>query len=352
MKVSTLATLLSLPLAIFAFSIILPSTAVRTGYKTLDGEKPLVIAHRGASGYRPEHTLAAYELAIAQGADYIEPDLVLTKDSVLVARHDRYLSDSTNVASIPKFADRRRKDRTSFDTEDRLDWWVEDFTLAEIKELRAIQTRDRDASHDGLYEIPTFQEVIDLVKAKEAELGRAIGLYPETKDPEILAGKGLDFIPPLKAILNENNLNREDAPIYVQSFHDRILRVLDGDPAFKVKLVQLVWQGRDRGWEDTSAQPNYPLAQIAQYADGVGAYKRLILPQGRQPSNFIKEAHALGLEVHAWTFRDDSLPDWVAFEDGEEEIQYYLDRGLDGFFTDFPDTGVRSVQNLSPVSEF
>ncbi|MGK7925031.1 MAG: glycerophosphodiester phosphodiesterase family protein [Spirulina sp.] len=350
MKIFTIATLLSLPLAIFAFSGSLPSPAMRGRYKTLSGEKPLVIAHRGASGYRPEHTLAAYELAIAQGADYIEPDLVLTKDGVLVARHDRYLSDSTNVAAIPKFADRQRMDRTSFDTEDRLDWWVEDFTLAEIKELRAIQTRDRDASYDGRYEIPTFQEIIDLVKAKEAELGQTIGLYPETKDPEILELKGLDYIPPLKAILNKNNLNREDAAIYVQSFHDKILRLLDGDPGFKVKLVQLVWQGRDRGWEDTSARPNYPLAQIAQYADGVGTYKRLILPESGQPSNFIKEAHALGLEVHAWTFRDDSLPDWVTFKDGEEEIKYYLNQGLDGFFTDFPDTGARSVQNLSPVS--
>ncbi|MBP0018367.1 MAG: glycerophosphodiester phosphodiesterase [Cyanobacteria bacterium SBLK] len=350
MKISTIATVLWLPLAIFAFSIGLPGSAVSTGYKTLSGEKPLVIAHRGASGYRPEHTLTAYELAIAQGADYVEPDLVLTKDCVLVARHDRYLSDSTNIASLAKFADRQRKDRTSFDTEDRLDWWVEDFTLAEIKELRAIQTRDRDSSYDGRYEIPTFQEVIDLVRAKEAELGRTIGLYPETKDPQILEAKGFDYIPPLKAVLNQNNLNREDAAIYVQSFHDKILRILDGDPGFNAKLVQLVWQGRQRGWEDTSARPNYPLAQIARYADGVGAYKRLILPEGRQPSTFIQEAHSLGLEVHAWTFRDDSLPDWVTFKDGEEEIQYYLNQGLDGFFTDFPDTGMRSVQNLSPVS--
>ncbi|MEM9537973.1 MAG: glycerophosphodiester phosphodiesterase family protein [Cyanobacteria bacterium P01_E01_bin.42] len=350
MKVSTIATLLSLPLAIFAFSTILPTSAVHTEYKTLSGEKPLVIAHRGASGYRPEHTLAAYELAIQQGADYVEPDLVLTKDRILVARHDRYLSDSTNIAEITKFADRQRRDRTSFDTEDRFDWWVEDFTLAELKELRAIQTRDRDPADDSRYEIPTFQEVIDLVKAKETELGHTIGLYPETKDPQILEAKGFDYIPPLKAILNENNLNRKDAAIYVQSFHDKILRILDGDPDFNVKLVQLVWQGHDRGWEDTSAEPNYPLAQIARYADGVGAYKRLILPEGRQSSTFIQEAHALGLEVHAWTFRDDSSPDWVTFDNGEAEIQHYLNQGLDGFFTDFPDTGVRSVQNLSSVS--
>jgi len=331
--------------AIAAIALSAHPSPSQTTYPTLRGTAPIVIAHRGASGYRPEHTLAAYELAIAQGADYIEPDLVLTRDRVLVARHDRYLSDSTDIAQHPEFADRRRLGRTSFDTEDRLDWWVEDFTLAELKTLRAVQTRDRDSAWDGQFAVPTFSEVIELVQAKERELGRTIGLYPETKDPEILDSVGLDYRAPLKAILNRYNLNRPDAAIYVQSFHDQILRDFRRDPEFRAPLVQLVWQGLERGWDDTSGQPNYPLEEIATYADGVGAYKRLINPNGRESTNFIRQAHELGLVVHAWTFRNDALPDWSDFPDGPAEIRFYLELGLDGFFTDFPDAGRQAVDS-------
>jgi glycerophosphoryl diester phosphodiesterase len=185
-------------------------------YPTLNGQAPIVIGHRGASGYRPEHTLAAYELAIQLGADYIEPDLVSTKDGVLIARHEPMLGATTDVASHPEFAGRLTT--RNVDGATITDWFASDFTLAEIKTLRAIQPRaSRDQSYNGLYEIPTLQEVIDLAKAKSATVGREIGIYPETKHPTFHDSQGLSLEEPLLATLSNAGWNSASAPVFIQS---------------------------------------------------------------------------------------------------------------------------------------
>lgn len=342
----------------------------RTAWATLSGEAPLIIAHRGASGYLPEHTLEAYALAIEQGADVIEPDLVFTKDSVLVARHDRYLSTTTNVAELPVFADRRRVNPDTND-DPRDDWWVEDFTLAELKTLRARQPFEgRSKEFDDQYLIPTFDEVLALVERKAKEAGRPVGVYPETKHPGFFASIGYDFERPLLTALQGFNAG----PVFIQSFEPEILKRLKGKTT--AKLVQLVYE------ETPGAGPNIPLEDIAKYADGVGAEKSLLLGANSLISEFELTAHDLGLFDHYWTFRDDVLNErfveivtatkpkkliscklWTAeplhCDDGnyepiaddeirspDFEIEFALGIGVDGVFTDFPDTAVRVRNNM------
>ncbi|MDZ7629217.1 MAG: glycerophosphodiester phosphodiesterase family protein [Parvularculaceae bacterium] len=237
-------------------------TAVR--WPTLDGKPPLIIAHRGSSGYLPEHTLEAYGLAIEQGADVIEPDLVFTKDGVLVARHDRYLSTTTNVADKPEFASRKRPNADP-SGEPREDWWVEDFTLAELKTLRARQPfPGRTKEHDDKFLIPTFDEVLAFVTTKAKEASRPVGVYPETKHPAYFASIGRDFEAPfLKALAGF-----DAGPVFIQSFEPEILKRLKGKTT--AKLVQLVFE------ETPGAGPNIPLEEIATYADGVGPAKALV----------------------------------------------------------------------------
>lgn len=287
--------------------------------------EPIVIAHRGASGYLPEHTLAAYEKAIDLGADFVEPDLVITKDGVLIARHDHYLSTTTNVADHEAFTDRRRV------VDGREDWFTEDFTLEEIKTLRARQAFEgRSTEHDGRFEIPTFQEVIDLVKAKREETRRNIGLYPETKVPGHFESLGFDFAELLLARLTKNDMT---SSVYIQSFEPGILRKLNEKT--DLPLVQLV---NPAGREQPN-EPNIPLEEIATYADGIGAFKVLLIDPRGGPSDVIRDAKALGLFIHAWTFRDDAYPrDY--FPSARAELTHFLYLGIDGFFTDFPDTGV------------
>ena len=308
---------LSIALVIAAFSAVVAAD-------------PLVIAHRGASGYLPEHTLEAYALAIDQGADYIEPDLVFTADGVLIARHDNYLSTTTDVAQRAAFAARKKQKG------DREDWFTEDFTLSEIKSLRAIQSfGGRSAGFDGQYQIPTFQEVIDLVRQKERETGREIGIYPETKLPSHFESLGFDFAGTVVAVLDANGLNRASSPVFIQSFEPEILRRLND--MTDVPLVMLVTP-RTR---DDVHTPNIPLEEIRQFADGVGASKILLMNQDGESSGFVEQAQALGLFVHAWTFRDDAYPE-ALFDNGADEIRQFLEIGMDGFFTDFPDTGVKA----------
>ncbi|MEX0645481.1 MAG: glycerophosphodiester phosphodiesterase family protein [Parvularculaceae bacterium] len=332
-------------------------------WPTLDGKPPLVIAHRGASGYFPEHTLEAYALAIDQGADVVEPDLVFTKDGVLVARHDRYLSTTTDVADHPEFADRRRANNDPDDAP-RDDWWVEDFTLAELKTLRARQPfPGRSKEFDGLYAIPTFAEMLALVSKKAKEAGRPVGVYPETKHPGFFASIGHDFEKPLLAALKDFDAG----PVFIQSFEPEILKRLKGKTT--AKLVQLVYE------KSQGAGPNIPLAEIATYADGVGPAKGLTAQSDGTLSSLIKDAHTLGLSVHPWTFRDDVSnvalkrmnelagaqvgvaidsegdtfvifdPNWLATvgipkETGLEFWSFFF-WGVDGVFTDFPDTAVK-----------
>lgn len=312
---------------------------------TLDGAPPLIIAHRGASGYRPEHTLAAYGLAIDQGADVIEPDLVFTKDGALVARHDRHLSTTTDVAARPEFAARKRPDAAPATGAARADWWVEDFTLEEIKSLRAVQPRGgRPKDFDGRYQIPTFAEILALAAEKSAAVGRPVGVYPETKHPDYFAAIGLDFEKPLIEALE----GFAAGPVFIQSFEPAILKRLKGRT--NARLVQLVYE------ESPGAGPNIPLTEITSYADGVGAERALLL----RP-DFVAEARRLGLFVHSWTYRvDDPSPSDDGYaaaqgalrgpltprERGQIEIERAFLIGADGVFTDFPDIGVAARDSL------
>lgn len=307
-------------MATFVFSACAGGAPGPEPYPTLSGDPPLIIAHRGASGDLPEHTIEAYTLAIQQGADFIEPDLVMTRDGVLIARHDRYLSTTTNVADRPEFADRKRPQETPSGT--REDWWAEDFTLAEIKTLKARQPYPgRSSAFDDLYSVPTFQDVVDLAVAS------GVGIYPETKAPSHHASIGLDMKAPLLSAMEGLQV-----PVYIQSFEAEILRELNEMTEFN--LVQLI-SGDPRA---ALAGQEPPLEEIGAYADGVGPSKILLWAAPGQPSDFVSRAHALGLPVHPWTFRDDNLPD--QFASPEAEIQAYWTMGVDGVFTDFPQTAV------------
>jgi glycerophosphoryl diester phosphodiesterase len=323
---------------------------------------PLVIAHRGASGYRPEHTLAAYELAARMGADYIEPDLVTTADGVLVARHEPEIGATTDVAGHLEFADRRTTKR--IDGLTCTGWFSEDFTLAELKTLRATeripQLRRGNAAYDGRFEVPTFAEVLELRERLSRELRREIGVYPETKNPTYFAGLGMPLEPPLVAALEETGLNGADAAVFVQSLETANLRALRGK--LRVRLVQLVDNvgapadliaAEDPG---TYADLTTPagLAEIATYAECVGPHKNLVItraPDGALsgPTALVADAHAAGLLVHAFTFRNENwfLPpalrsDGADADHGDAFADYeaFLRAGVDGVFSDNPDTAV------------
>jgi glycerophosphoryl diester phosphodiesterase len=338
-----------------------------------DGRKsPLVIAHRGASGYRPEHTLAAYELAIDLGADYVEPDLVLTKDGHLVARHDNVLGPTTDVADHPEFAGRRTtKSIDGVVVPD--DWFSEDFTLAELKTLRAVEripgTRPANAAYDGQFPVPTLTEVLELVHRKERATGRTIGVYPETKHPSYFAGVGLDMDAELVRVLDRHGYDKRSDAVFVQSFEVANLRRLDR--LTDVRLVQLLnssgqpWDVTAAGGTRTYADMATPagLREIARYADGVGPEKyRYIIPKDAtgnvvlaNATSFVADAHRAHLEVHPWTFRAENtfLPtnykrgtDPNALGDAVGEMRTFLATGIDGFFTDQPDVGVEAVAGM------
>jgi len=295
-------------------------------------QPPIVIAHRGASGHRPEHTLASYELAIELGADFIEPDLVITRDGVLIARHENEISETTDVSARPEFADRRRTRR--IDGAEVTGWFAEDFTLAEIKTLRARERLPfRDHSWDGRFEIPTFEEVLDLA------VRRGVGVYPETKHPSYFRRIGLPLEEPLLAALEARGWTDPDAPVFIQSFETANLRELRKQTG--VRLIQLL-EAEGHGL----ATPE-ELAWIATYADGIGPDKRLIVPKGHDgrllpPTSLVEDAHRAGLLVHPWTFRSD--PQFLAPEYGgrpEREYEQFYELGVDGVFSDFPEVAVR-----------
>jgi glycerophosphoryl diester phosphodiesterase len=311
---------------------------------------PLVIGHRGASGYRPEHTLESYSLAIAQGADFIEPDLVATKDGVLIARHENEISGTTDVAE--KFPDRKRTKK--IDGEEVTGWFTEDLTLAEIKTLRAKERLEfRDQSHNGKFEVPTFEQVIDLALSKSRETGRTIGIYAETKHPTYFDSIGLSLEEPLVAVLRAKGLDRGDAPVFIQSFETANLKQLN--PLTEVKLVQLMEAAEKQpydfvvaGYKRTYGELSTPqgLKEIATYADGIGPYKRLIVPEGKDkalksPTRLVADAHAAGLLVHPYTFRNEAQ--YLARDYGGDpaaEYRHFFELGVDGLFSDFPDSAV------------
>ena len=248
--------------------------------------RPLIIAHRGASGYVPEHTLAAYALAILQGADYIEPDLVMSKDGHLVARHDNELGLTTDVAQRPEFADRQRTQ--TVDGVPLTGWFSEDFNLAELKTLRAIeripQIRPGNARLDGAFEVPTLQEIIDLVKSLQLSQQRTIGLYPETKHPTHFQQLGLGLEEPLVKLLRKNGYRNAKAPVYIQSFEVENLKTLSRMTS--IRLVQLLWfNGQPYDQQLLGSGLNYAqmstpagLQEIARYAAGVGRRRARSFP--------------------------------------------------------------------------
>ena len=354
---------------------------------TLNGDAPIVVAHRGASGYLPEETLEAYTKAIELGADVVEPDLIATRDGVLIARHDPNLAYSTDVANHPEFV--ARKKTTQVDGETQTGWFASDFTLAEIKTLGAISTdAERPQQYNGLYRVVTFQEIIDLVKAKSATTGRSIAVYPETKNPTYHRDLGLPLEDTLIAQIKAAGWNSKAAPIYVQSFEPGSLKYMKSK-GLETKLIQLIdaddvdlktgaltfaapydkpydWaKAGDTRLFSAMVTPA-GLAEIKTYADGVGPWKRYIITvkgsvdaggklvdingDGKindadtisQPATtLIADAHKAGLFVHAYTFRNEQrrlASDYKG--DPKNEYLAYYRLGIDGVFSDFTDTAI------------
>ncbi|WP_083989556.1 glycerophosphodiester phosphodiesterase family protein [Paraurantiacibacter namhicola] len=309
----------------------------------------IVIAHRGASAERPEHTLEAYALAIDQGADYIEPDLVVTKDGVLVARHENELSDTTDVATRPEFGGRRTT--KVIDGEEVTGWFAEDFTLAELETLRVRERlpelRPGNTAYDYLYRIPSLGEIIALVSAKEAETGRRIGLYPELKHPAHLETLGFDPAQMLVDELAGSGYGAGD-PVFVQSFEVvPLVRVKQGSAFRTIQLMSLEGGPADAPANVTYAKMMTPegLAQVARYADGIGVPIAAVLTADGGSTGLVGAAHEAGLLVHVWTLRPENafLPEGLQSGEGPAEhgcddvLFYALVRvGVDGVFADSP----------------
>ena len=360
-------------------------------YPTLNGDTPLVIGHRGASGYRPDHTLESYKLAIDMGADFIEPDLVATKDGVLVARHEPNITGTTDVATRPEFAS--RKTTKNVDGVNEEGWFVSDFTLAELKTLRAVQPlSDRDQSFNGKFQIPTFEEVLDLAKAEGTKAGRTVGVYPETKHPTYHAKLGLPLEDRLLAVLAKYGYTTKASPVIVQSFEVSNLKYLRTKT--QVRLVQLV-DANDvnaDGSMDLTAPYDKPydfavagdsrtfaslltpagLKEIKTYADGIGPWKPYLIPSKQVDANkdgkpddlngdgkiderdrvmmpatsVVKDAHAAGLFVHAYPVRNEAKRLASDFKgDPKAEYKLFYNLGVDGVFSDFADTAKAARDN-------
>ena len=350
---------------------------------TLNGDKALVIGHRGAAGYLPDHTLEGYKKAIEMGADFIEPDLVATKDGVLVARHEPNITGTTDVAQRPEFAS--RKTQKMVDGVKEEGWFASDFTLAEIKTLRAIQPlSDRDQSFNGKFQIPTFDEVLDLAKAEGSKAGRTVGVYPETKHPTCHANLGLPLEDRLLATLAKYGYTSKGSPVIVQSFEVSNLKYLRTKTA--VRLVQLVdadgvnadgsislvapydkpYDFAVAGDARTFASLLSPagLKEVKTYADGVGPWKPYLIASKQvdanqdgkpddlngdgkiderdrvmmAPTDVVKNAHEVGLFVHAYTFRSEAKRLASDFKgDPKAEYRLFYQLGVDGVFSDFAD---------------
>lgn len=320
---------------------------------TVAAPRPAVIGHRGASGYRPENTLAAYELAARMGADRIEPDIVPTRDGVLVLRHESELSRSTDVASRPALADRRTT--RVVDGCAVTGWFTEDLTLAELRSLRAVEPSPRrragTSAYDGLYLVPTLAELLALAEHLRGELGREVVVTAEVKEPSRYARDGLDVAALLLAELDRADLDAPDSPVAVQCFEADFLRRLRAD-GLAVPLVQLV---RDDAAGLAACTP-WGLREVSTYAEVLAPRKSMVLPVGDDgrlgpATPLVRDAHAAGLEVHVWTLRNENayLPPAMRVpgapaQHGRALAEHlaFLEAGVDGIFTDHPDTGVEA----------
>ena len=316
-----------------------PAPATAWAYPSLNQARPLVIAHRGASGDRPEHTIEAYDLALQQGADCIEPDLVMTKDGVLVSRHDIYLSTTTDVADHPEFADRKRA-APDADHAGQEDWWVIDFTLAELKTLRARQPFEgRSKEFDGQFEVPTFDEVLDFAATRKTRAGAPVCIYPEAKAPAFHAASGHDMAAPILDALRRVGMEGANAPVFIQSFEpDFVQRMNDLTETPVVMLVS------------NRAALDNALAKLgAPFWDGLGPNIGLLFNADGSSTGVIEASHAQGIPVHAWTYRDDQPMRNPPFEGktAADAMRRAFEIGLDGAFTDHPATGVSVVDSLA-----
>lgn len=350
--------------ALALLALVVPVTAVAAdpGVAVPLVAGPIVIAHRGASGERPEHTLGAYLRAIEQGADYIEPDLVLTKDGVLVARHENEISETTDVAFRPEFA--ARKTSKIIDGESFTGWFTEDFTLAELNSLRARERlphlRAANTIFDGQFAVPTFDQILALARSEGKKRGRVIGVYPETKHPSYFAGIGLPHEAPLLAALKRFGHRGKKAPVFIQSFEVANLRALRRKT--KLRLIQLM---ADEGGPPDAPLESYAamaapagLAAIAKYADGIGVAKAMVIPRTADgqlgaPTTLVADAHKAGLAVHVWTFRRENffLPTTMrkggnpaVSGDLAAELRAFLATGIDGIFSDNVTEAVAAVK--------
>ncbi|CAN5329106.1 glycerophosphodiester phosphodiesterase [soil metagenome] len=365
---TTLTTATTLSLVPAATSLAAPAQPNRTAAAASHDspDRPLVIGHRGASGYRPEHTLESYQLAIRLGADYIEPDLVSTKNGVLVARHENEISTTTDVADHPEFADRHTT--KTIDGVSVTGWFTEDFTLRELKTLRAVErlpgVRPGNTRYDGRFQVPTFRQVLKLAVSASERTGRTIGVVPETKHPTYFDSIGLSLEEPLLRALRRAGLNRRRSEVLVQSFE--VSNIRQFARRSRVGILQLIGSsgapydfvesGKQRTYEDMVTPRG--LRRIARYADVLGPDKNVLIPRDAnsyllEPTDVVDDAHAAGLEVMPYTFRDENqfLPadfrvggDPNAKGDAFGEYKVFFGIGIDGVFADMPDTALNAAE--------
>lgn len=340
------------------------ATSGNPGYREKDMSDPLVVAHRGASGYRPEHTLAAYELGVGQGADYIEPDLVMTKDGVLVDRHEPEIGGTTDVADRPEFAD--RKTTKQLDGKAVTGWFVDDFTLAELKTLRAKERlpelRQESSTYDGRFEVPTFEEVLQQREQLSRSTGRTIGIIPEIKHSTYLHDEGFDPEAEVARLVKKYKLNHRKAPLWVQSFELTALKDLRTEHRLKARTTFLTsasggpYDLREEGITYEELTTPEAMRDLSRWIDGFGPTKDQIIPRAAdgslgEPTSFVEDAHDAGLDVMPYTFRAENefLP--TDYRNGSvpadfgraiDEAVVFMRTGVDGLFCDQPDVCVEA----------
>ncbi|WP_242612889.1 glycerophosphodiester phosphodiesterase [Janibacter limosus] len=347
------------------------SVSGNPGYREKDMSDPLVLAHRGASGYRPEHTLAAYDLAVEQGADYIEPDLVMTKDGVLVDRHEPEIGGTTDVADRPEFADRRTTKQV--DGASVTGWFVDDFTLAELKTLRTKERlgdlRPGSSTYDGQFQVPTFEEVLAQREALSRSTGRVIGIIPEIKHSTYLHAEGFDPEAEVTRLVKAYHLDHRKAPIWVQSFELTALKSLRehgyrGKSTFLTTVKGGPYDLREQGTTYAELTTAASMQELSQWIDGFGPEKNAVIARNAdgtlgEPTSFVDDAHAAGLKVTPWTFRAENtfLPtDYRTGSDPAthgrmaDEVTRFFEVGVDGVFCDQPDICVGAREDFLDAS--